>query len=126
MRSKEFLCDLGQYDALSEFANLSQQLQAHSITLLRAELLLKCTIRVLASFKDSLGEKSLGHFGLVSLGSNAKLTLINARHFLQSLINNMEKCLSFKDETRHDLSILDTSNTWHMAWWVTSETTVQV
>lgn len=40
------------YDALHELANLSHQLQAHSITLMRADQLLKCTIRVLASFKD--------------------------------------------------------------------------
>uniref|UniRef100_A0A8C4PWW6 Uncharacterized protein n=1 Tax=Eptatretus burgeri TaxID=7764 RepID=A0A8C4PWW6_EPTBU len=40
MQSKEFLCDLGlMYDVLSELASLSQQLQAHSITLLRAEQL---------------------------------------------------------------------------------------
>lgn len=35
-------CDLGLlYNALSELANLSQQLQAHLITLLRADQLLK-------------------------------------------------------------------------------------
>ncbi|XP_039658030.1 E3 SUMO-protein ligase KIAA1586-like isoform X1 [Perca fluviatilis] len=105
MQSKEFLCDLGlMYDALSELANLSQQLQAHSITLLRADHLLKRTIRVLASFKDTPGEKSkealaaqaLGQFGSVPLHSNAKLTPINAKQFLQSLINNMEKRLSFE------------------------------
>lgn len=119
MQSKEFLCDLGlMYDALSELANLSQQLQAHSITPLRAEHLRKRTIRVLASFKDSPGEKSdealkaqaSGHFGSVPLESNAKLTPINAKQFLQSLINNLEKRLSFEGETLCDLSILDTSN----------------
>ena len=117
MQSKEFLCDLGlMYDALSEHANLFQQLQAHSITLLRAEQLLKRTFRVLASFKDSPGEKSeealkahaSGHFGSVSLESNAKLTPVNAKQFLQSLITNMEKRLSFGGETLCDLSILDT------------------
>jgi len=119
MQSKEFLCDLGlMYDALSELANLSQQLQAHSITLLRADQLLTRTIRVLASFKDTPGEKSeealtaqgLGHFGSVPLESNAKLTSINAKQFLQSLINNMEKRLSFEGEMLHDLSVLDTGN----------------
>jgi len=59
MQSKEFLCDLGLlYDALSELANLSQQLQVHSIMFLRADQLLKLTVRVLALFKDPLGEKS--------------------------------------------------------------------
>ncbi len=119
MQSKEFLCDLGlMYDALSELANLSQQLQAHSITLLRADQLLKRTIRVLASFKDTPGEKSeealtahaLGHFGSVPLESNSKLTPINGKQFLQSLINNMEKRLSFEGEMLHDLSVLDTDN----------------
>ena len=119
MQSKEFLCDLGlMYDVLSELANLSQQLQAHSITLLRAEQLLKRTIRLLASFKDCPGEmsevalkaKASGHFGSVSLESNGKLTSINAKQFLQSLINNMEKRLSFESEMLLDLSILDTSN----------------
>ncbi|XP_041844546.1 E3 SUMO-protein ligase KIAA1586-like [Melanotaenia boesemani] len=120
MQSKEFLCDLGpMYDVLSELSNLSQQLQAQSVTLLKADKFLRRTIRVLASFKDSPGEKSeealqaqiSGHFGSVSLESNAKLTQINGKQFLQSLITNMEKRLSFEDEILCDLSILDT-NTW--------------
>ncbi|KAK0133590.1 E3 SUMO-protein ligase KIAA1586 [Merluccius polli] len=106
------------YDALSELGNLSQQLQAHSVTLLRAEKLLKRTIRVLASFKDSPGEKleealaaqTLGHLGSVPLESNGKLTRINPKQFLQSLINNLEKRLSFEGEMLHDLSVLDTGN----------------
>ncbi|KAI4828618.1 hypothetical protein KUCAC02_022698 [Chaenocephalus aceratus] len=119
MQSKEFLCDLRlMFDALSELANLSQQLQAHSVTLLRADHLLKRTIRVLASFKDTQGEKleealtaqALGHLGSVPLESNAKLTPINAKQFLQSLINNLEKHLSFDGEMLHDLSVLDTGN----------------
>ncbi|KAJ3582660.1 hypothetical protein NHX12_000373 [Muraenolepis orangiensis] len=119
MQSKEFLCDLGlMFDALSELANLSQQLQAHSVTLLRADHLLKRTIRVLASFKDTQGEKfeealtaqALGHLGSVPLESNAKLTPINAKQFLQSLINNLVKRLSFDGEMLHDLSVLDTGN----------------
>uniref|UniRef100_A0A3B4VPG3 HAT C-terminal dimerisation domain-containing protein n=1 Tax=Seriola dumerili TaxID=41447 RepID=A0A3B4VPG3_SERDU len=80
---------------------------------------LRRTIRVLASFKDSPGEKSeeasqaqvSGHFGSVSLESNSKLTPINAKQFLQSLINNMERHLSFEGEMLRDLSVLDT-NTW--------------
>lgn len=68
MQSKAFLCDLGlMYNAMSELANLSQELQAHSIILLRADQLLKCSIRVMALFNDTPGEKSeaaqaLGHF----------------------------------------------------------------
>ncbi|XP_070822086.1 E3 SUMO-protein ligase KIAA1586-like [Chaetodon trifascialis] len=105
MQSKGFLCDLGlMYDVLSELSNLSLQLQAHSVTLLKADKFLRRTIRVLASFKDSPGEKSeeasqaqaLGHFGSVSLDSYAKLTPINAKQFLQSLINNMESAYHLK------------------------------
>ena len=120
LQSQEFLCDLGlMHDVLSELSNLSQQLQAHSVTLLKADEFLRRTIRVLASFKDSPGEKSeeasqaqtSGHFGSVSLESNSKLTPINAKQFLQSLINNMERRLSFEGEMLRDLSVLDT-NTW--------------
>ncbi|KAF3857412.1 hypothetical protein F7725_009271, partial [Dissostichus mawsoni] len=83
-----------------------------------ADHLLKRTIRVLASFKDTQGEKleealtaqALGHLGSVPLESNAKLTPINAKQFLQSLINNLEKRLSFDGEMLHDLSVLDTGN----------------
>uniref|UniRef100_A0A3Q2PD66 HAT C-terminal dimerisation domain-containing protein n=1 Tax=Fundulus heteroclitus TaxID=8078 RepID=A0A3Q2PD66_FUNHE len=119
LQSKEFLSDLGlMYDALSELSNLSQQLQAQSVTLLKAEQLLKRTIRVLRSFKDSPGEKSVeaieaqaaGHFGTVPLESNPKLISINPNQFLQSLINNIEKRFSFEGEMLHDLRILDTSN----------------
>lgn len=110
LQSQEFLRDLGLiYDVLSELSNLSQQ----------TDEFLRRTIRVLASFKDSPGEKSeeasqaqaSRHFGSVSLDSNAKLSLINAKQFLQSLINNMEKRLSFEGEMLCDLSVLDT-NTW--------------
>jgi len=74
--------------------------------------------QVLATFKDTPGEKSeealtaqaLGHLGSVPLESNAKLTRINAKQFLQSLINNMEKRLSFEGEMLLDLSVLDTGN----------------
>ncbi|CAL8290633.1 unnamed protein product [Arctogadus glacialis] len=61
------------------------ELQSRSITLLRAEHLLKRSIRVIQSFKESPGQ------------------------FLQSLVNNLEKRLSFEDETIKDLSILDQS-----------------
>ncbi len=71
--------------------------------LLRADHLLKRTIRVLASFKDTPGEEyekamtaqALGHFASVTLESNAK-------QFLQSLIYNLEKRLSFEGEMLHE------------------------
>ncbi len=73
---------------------------------------------MLASFKDTPGEKyekamtaqALGHFASVPLESNSKLTPIIAKQFLQSLINNLEKHLSFEGEMLHDLSVLDTGN----------------
>ncbi|KAK0132219.1 hypothetical protein N1851_032983 [Merluccius polli] len=37
----------------------------------------------------------------------AKLKSINPGQFLESLVNNLEKHLSFEDETIKDLSILD-------------------
>ncbi|XP_051793984.1 E3 SUMO-protein ligase KIAA1586-like [Acanthochromis polyacanthus] len=123
LQSQEFLHDLGlMYDVLSELSNLSQQLQAHSVTLLKADEFLRRTIRGLVSFKNSPGEKSeealqaqaSGHFGTVSLHSNAKFSPINAKQFLQSLINNMEKRLSFEGEMLRDLSVLDTS-TWPLS-----------
>uniref|UniRef100_A0A3B4WK65 DUF4371 domain-containing protein n=1 Tax=Seriola lalandi dorsalis TaxID=1841481 RepID=A0A3B4WK65_SERLL len=92
LQNQEFLCDLGlMHDVLSELSNLSQQLQAHSVTLLKADEFLRRTIRVLASFKDSPSEKSeeasqaqaSAHFGSVSLESNSKLTPINAKDFLE-------------------------------------------
>uniref|UniRef100_A0A667YKI2 HAT C-terminal dimerisation domain-containing protein n=1 Tax=Myripristis murdjan TaxID=586833 RepID=A0A667YKI2_9TELE len=110
LQSQEFLCDL----------ELTLYYQKYSLTHSNDQnQFLRRTIRVLASFKDSPGEKSeeasqaqaSGHFGSVSLHSNAKLTPINAKQFLQSLINNMEKRLSFEGEMLCDLSVLDT-NTW--------------
>uniref|UniRef100_A0A3Q1FSS3 DUF4371 domain-containing protein n=1 Tax=Acanthochromis polyacanthus TaxID=80966 RepID=A0A3Q1FSS3_9TELE len=111
LQSQEFLRDLRlMYDVLPEhrtgISNLSQQLHTCSATLFKADKFLRRTIRVLASCKDSPGEKSeealqaqaSGNFVSVSLDSNAKLSPINAKQFLQS-------------EMLHDLSVLDT-NTW--------------
>lgn len=72
---------------------------------------------VLASFKDSPGEKSdealqaqaMGRYGSVTQESNARLTPINAKQFFQNRINNMKKRLSFEGELHCDLS---DSNTW--------------
>lgn len=58
LQSPEFLCDLGlMCDTLHELSSLSEELQARTMTLLRAELLVKRAIRVLASFKTQPGEK---------------------------------------------------------------------
>ncbi len=58
VQSPEFLCDLGlMYDTLHELSMMSQELQARSVTLLRAEHLLKRTIRVIHYLRESPGEK---------------------------------------------------------------------
>uniref|UniRef100_A0A3B4THP3 HAT C-terminal dimerisation domain-containing protein n=1 Tax=Seriola dumerili TaxID=41447 RepID=A0A3B4THP3_SERDU len=118
VQSPEFICDLGlMYDTLHELSLLSQELQSRSITLLRAEHLLKRSIRVIQSFKESPGEKysealeakKTGEYRCTALKTNAKLKSINPGQFLQSLVNNLEKHLSFEDQTIKDLSILDQS-----------------
>uniref|UniRef100_H3ANW4 HAT C-terminal dimerisation domain-containing protein n=1 Tax=Latimeria chalumnae TaxID=7897 RepID=H3ANW4_LATCH len=113
LASPEFLCDLVlMYDVLYKLANLSQELQAHSMTFPRAEHLVKRTIRVLASFKDSPGTnaKDLGEFKSITLKPNPKLNCINVGQLLQSLVNNMEKPLSNGDNILADFSILDSSS----------------
>lgn len=118
LQSPEFICDLGlMYDTLHELSVLSLELQAHSITLLRAEHLLKRSIRVIQSFKESPGEKycealeakEAGEYRSIALVGNAKLKSINPGQFLQSLVNNLEQRLSFEDAVIKDFSILDQS-----------------
>lgn len=85
------------YDTLLELSVLSQKLQARSITLLRAELLLKRTIRVIHSFKESPGEKygealeakESGVYRSIPLIRNTKLKSISPGQFLQGLVNNL-------------------------------------
>ncbi|CAB1346481.1 unnamed protein product, partial [Coregonus sp. 'balchen'] len=103
------------HESLIELQELNGELQSRSITLLRAEHLLKRSIRVIQSFKESPGEKysealeakQTGEYRSIALKTNAKLKSINPGQFLQSLVNNLEKRLSFEDETIMDLSILD-------------------
>ncbi|CAB1322948.1 unnamed protein product [Coregonus sp. 'balchen'] len=105
------------HESLIELQELNGELQSRSITLLRAEHLLKRSIRVIQSFKESPGEKysealeakQTGEYRSIALKTNAKLKSINPGQFLQSLVNNLEKRLSFEDETIMDLSILDQS-----------------
>ncbi|XP_051782557.1 E3 SUMO-protein ligase KIAA1586-like [Erpetoichthys calabaricus] len=119
VQSPEFLCDLGlMYDTLHELSILSQELQARPVTLLRADHLLKCTIRVIHSFKESPGQKYSEAleakdrgmlYRSVALKQNVKLISIHPRQFLQSIVNNLEQRLSFEDEIIKDLGILDQS-----------------
>ncbi|KAK0142792.1 E3 SUMO-protein ligase KIAA1586 [Merluccius polli] len=111
VQSPEFICDLGlMYDTLHELSLLSQELQSRSITLLRAEHLLKRSIRVIQSFKESPGEKDSEALEAKKTGVSVYNTENNGKaEFLQSLVNNLEKRLSFEDEIIKDLSILDQS-----------------
>lgn len=120
---------------LNSYICLSNSRQAHFVKLLLADEFLRHTIWVLASFKDSPGEKSeesshtlRGIFNQSlqphqSRGWNAKLTPMKAKQVLQSLIKNMKKHLLFEGKMLRDPRLLDT-NTWHSAWWVTSEMTM--
>lgn len=82
-----------------------------------AHHLLKCTIRMIHSFKESPGQKysealeakDKGMYQSVALKRNAKLISVDPRQFLQSIVNNLEQCSSFEDEIIEDLSILDQS-----------------
>ncbi len=105
------------YDTLHELSNVSEELQAQTMTLLRADLLVKRAIRVLASFKTQPGEKlsaaleakDHGTFKDVHLKSNPKIKSINTEEFLQSLIDSLQKRLPFEEDILKDLSILDTT-----------------
>lgn len=118
LKSPEFLCDLGlMYDTLHELFIVSAELQAQTMTLLRADLLVNRAIRVLASFKTQPGEKlsaaleakDHGIFKDVHLKSNPKIKFINTEEFLQSLIDSLQKRLPFEEDILKYLSILDTS-----------------
>ena len=121
LTSTEFVCDLGLlHDVLRELSDLSQQLQTRSITLMRSQLLIKRTIRVLDSFKDTPGQKleealkakeELNLRG-VKLKSNPKLRSIPTGQFLQCLIDRMSSrlCDDAESSFMEDLSIFDQSS----------------
>uniref|UniRef100_A0A671K3M9 DUF4371 domain-containing protein n=1 Tax=Sinocyclocheilus anshuiensis TaxID=1608454 RepID=A0A671K3M9_9TELE len=113
LKSPEFLCDLGlMYDTLHELSIVSEELQAQTMTLLRADLLVKRAIRVLASFKTQPEEKlsaALEAKDHGTLKSNPKIKYINTEEFLRSLIDSLQKRLPFEEDILKDLSILDIS-----------------
>lgn len=86
VQSPEFICDLGlMCDTVHELSLLTHELQSRSITLLRAEHLLKRSIRVIQSFKESPGEKysealeakKTGEYRSTALKTISKLKSIN-------------------------------------------------
>uniref|UniRef100_H2ZRS2 HAT C-terminal dimerisation domain-containing protein n=1 Tax=Latimeria chalumnae TaxID=7897 RepID=H2ZRS2_LATCH len=105
LASLEFLCDLVlMYDVLYEVANLSR-LQARSMTIPRAEHLDSPVDKC----KEAIKAKDLEEFKSITLKPNPKLNCINIGQLLQSLVNNMEECLSNGDDILADFSILDSS-----------------
>lgn len=60
-------------------------------------------------YSEALEAKDRGMYWSVALKQNAKLISIHPRQFLQSIVNNLEKRLSFEHEIIKDLSILDQS-----------------
>lgn len=122
--SPEFILDLGlMYDVHKELSYLSQELQSHSITLLRADQSIKRAIRVIDSFKAEPGEYTLESlsaqtnmmFKNIMLFSNKKLNCINQNQFLTSICNNLRSRLLEPDEEGsniiRDIQILN-KNTW--------------
>lgn len=98
MKSKQFLCDLGLlYDVLEEISELSLQLQLRSMTLPRADQLMKRSIRVISSMAENLGTHhqeavtaaEAGIFRGLQVFNNPKLTSINSGQFLTSLTRSM-------------------------------------
>lgn len=124
LESPEFLCDLAlMYDILHELSMLSLELQSKSISLPRAEHLIKRTIRVLDSHKDTPGEKrtealaakGAAVFRGIQLRENRKLTAINHVQFIQSVVDNMKLRLCSESDPSNsillkDIEVLDTSS----------------
>ena len=123
LASHEFVCELGlMYDVLQELSLLSLQLQERTMSLQRANHLVKRTIRILETFKDRPGEKyeealnakEEGVFKGVIIQSNKKHKSIDSKQFIQSLIDNMNRrlCVETPDTTEFlsDMKILDTTS----------------
>ena len=102
MESKEFLSDLGlMYDVLEEIAHLSLKLQQQGLTLLKADKLMRRSIRQLSSMKEHSGDRlaetqravNASMFKGITLVSNSRLSQINPNQFLVSLVANLEQRL---------------------------------
>jgi hypothetical protein len=85
------------FDILQELSLLSLSLQKKSMTLNHADRLVKRTIRVIASFKDTPGERVAEaltavermEFQGVTLSNHTKLVSINKQQFIQSVVDNL-------------------------------------
>lgn len=85
------------FDILQELSLLSLSLQKKSMTLNHADRLVKRTIRVIASFKDTPGERVAEaltavermEFQGVTLSNHTKLVSINKQQLIQSVVDNL-------------------------------------
>lgn len=101
LSSSEFLRNLGLLcDALEELKELSEALQARSMTLVKGVRSIRRTIDVLASRKDSMGryqkqaEEAIdsGQFSGVTLHTDDRpQAKIDSRQFYQSLVDSMNR-----------------------------------
>lgn len=100
--SNQFLLDLAvMYDVLCELSMLSESLQNRNMTIVKADKLIRRSIRYITSLKEKPGTKTLeakiaireGVFDSVSLKQNPKFVTINAQQLLSSVVNNLNSRL---------------------------------
>lgn len=106
LSSVQFVSDISlMFDILQELSLLSLSLQKKSMTLDHADRLVKRTIRVIASFKDTPGEHVAEaltavermEFQGVTLSNHTKLVSINKQQFIQSVVDNLRARLCDPD-----------------------------
>lgn len=102
LTSNQFLLDLAvMYDILCELATLSESLQNRTMTIVKADKLIRRSIRYIQSLKEKPGTRTLeakiaikeGVFDSVSLKQNEKFVTINAQQLLSSVANNLNSRL---------------------------------
>lgn len=115
MKSPAFLSSLAlMYDSLFELSELSESLQNREMSVVKADICMHRTIRLLQRMKDHQGNKTLeaqiaekeGSFRGIPLVDNKAVVPIHHNQFLTSLVNNMNERLfcmsasgvSFRDE----------------------------
>ncbi len=118
IQSPEFVVDLGvMNDALSELSHLSLVLQNRGTSIVYADKLMHRSIRVLESMIEKSGTKTKVAkdaadtmvFQNIALTKNEKLTTINEKQFLTSLVNNMTARL-FTTQSSHVSSKTDATS----------------
>lgn len=124
LASPQFVGDLGvMYDVLQELSFLSLELQKTTMTLSHADHLVKRTIRVLESFKESPGQhmeeamsaQTALAFMDVQLQDRAKMIAINSNQLIQSVANNLRRRLS--DDSSADAHVVKDSSILETSEW---------